>query len=192
MTRRLAAGSHELDGRDVALTSPAVGTWRTHLTPAAFVRAGDVIGTLEILGATIEVAVPPGVHGVVHDHRDALRWRPVGHGEVLFTIDPRGAFIDVDGARPEARAADATGLVFAAPLSGRFFARPGPGKPPFVEVGAEVGPGQTICMLEVMKTFNRVTYGGAGLPERARVTAILVADEEDVTMGQAILRLEPT
>jgi acetyl-CoA carboxylase biotin carboxyl carrier protein len=80
--------------------------------------------------------------------------------------------------------------VFAAPLSGRFFARPGPGKPPFVEVGAVLEPGATVCMLEVMKTFNRVTYGGHGLPERARVAAILVADEEDVTMGQAILRLE--
>jgi acetyl-CoA carboxylase biotin carboxyl carrier protein len=187
--RRLTAESRELDGRDVVVTSPSVGFWRTHLAPAAFVRSGDVIGTLEILGDRIEVVA--NAHGIVRESRAALAWRPVGYGEALLALDPRGTSIEVEGTHAEARVADAAGLVFAAPLSGRFFARSGPGKPPFVEVGAEVGPGQTICMLEVMKTFNRVTYGGPGLPERARVTAILVADEADVTMGQAILRLEP-
>ena len=188
--KRLTAESREVDGRDVALTSPAVGTWRTHLTPAAFVRAGDVIGTLEILGAMIDVVAPPGVHGVVHERRASLAWRPVGYGEALLVGDPRGAQEREDTSAGASVAASAAGLVFVAPISGRFFAKPGPGKPPFVTVGATLAIGQTVCMLEVMKTFNRVTYGGAGLPERARVAAILVDDEADVTMGQAILQLE--
>ena len=41
-----------------------------------------------------------------------------------------------------------------------------------------------------MKTFHRVTYGGAGLPEQARVAAIAVADESDVEPGAVLLRLE--
>ena len=40
-----------------------------------------------------------------------------------------------------------------------------------------------------MKTFNRVTYGGAGLPERARVEKILVADGDDVNAGDPLLAL---
>jgi biotin carboxyl carrier protein len=40
-----------------------------------------------------------------------------------------------------------------------------------------------------MKTFHRVTYGGGGLPERARVTAVLVADGADVTSGDPLLVL---
>ena len=41
-----------------------------------------------------------------------------------------------------------------------------------------------------MKTFHRVTYGGPGLPERARVRAILIADGADVTAGEPLLALE--
>ncbi|HTJ43216.1 MAG TPA: biotin/lipoyl-containing protein [Kofleriaceae bacterium] len=188
--RRRTAESRTLDGGEVALTSPLPGFWRTHLRRAAYVRGGDVIGSLEFLGSTIDVVAPEGAHGILHDDAG---WRAVGYGEVLIALDPRGGVPSSDASDVAAttRHAKASGLVFTAPLSGRFFAKPGPGKPAFVTAGAEVGEGQTICMLEVMKTFHRVTYGGGGLPPRARVLAILVEDEADVTMGQAILQLEP-
>jgi biotin carboxyl carrier protein len=44
-----------------------------------------------------------------------------------------------------------------------------------------------VCLLEVMKTFNRVTYSGA----RVRVTELLVADGADVNAGDPLLALEP-
>ena len=89
-----------------------------------------------------------------------------------------------------AAAVGTTGLVFRAPTSGRFYSRSAPGKPAFVNVGDELGPNATVCLLEVMKTFNRVTYGGPGLPERAKVREILVADGADVTAGNPLLALE--
>jgi acetyl-CoA carboxylase biotin carboxyl carrier protein len=48
-----------------------------------------------------------------------------------------------------------------------------------------------VCLLEVMKTFNRVTYGGPALPERAKVREILIADGADVTAGDPLLALDP-
>jgi biotin carboxyl carrier protein len=41
-----------------------------------------------------------------------------------------------------------------------------------------------------MKTFHRVTYGGAGLPDTARVRRVLVADGADVNAGDPLLALE--
>lgn len=41
-----------------------------------------------------------------------------------------------------------------------------------------------------MKTFNRVAYAGEGLPARARISAALVADGEDITAGQPLYALE--
>jgi len=79
-----------------------------------------------------------------------------------------------------------TGLVYRAPTSGRYYSRPTPEKPAFVTVGAELAPGATVCLLEVMKTFNRVTYSGA----RVRVTELLVADGADVNAGDPLLALE--
>ena len=89
------------------------------------------------------------------------------------------------------RPADTAGLAVHAPSSGRYWARPAPDKPPFVSVGDVVATGQTVCLLEVMKTFHRVTWGGPGLPERARVTAIHPQDGDDLTADQVILELAP-
>ena len=185
---KLAASSRE-DGDTIVIASPSIGWWQPHVKTGAIVRGGDVLGEIDILGTMHEVIAPPEARGAVIEGVHGAARVAVGFGATIVVLDPRGA--GETAATTASAKVEQHGLVFAAPLSGRFFARPGPGKPPFVAVGAEIAPGQTICMLEVMKTFNRVTYGGAGLPERARVTAILVADEEDVTMGQAILRLEP-
>ncbi|RMH42590.1 MAG: biotin carboxyl carrier domain-containing protein [Deltaproteobacteria bacterium] len=82
-------------------------------------------------------------------------------------------------------------MVVRAPTSGRLYRKPGPDRPPFVEVGSVVEPGATLCLLEVMKTFHRVAYGGDGLPARARVVAFLVDDEADVDAGDPIVQVEP-
>jgi acetyl-CoA carboxylase biotin carboxyl carrier protein len=89
------------------------------------------------------------------------------------------------------RPADTAGLAIRAPSSGRYWARPAPDKPPFVSVGDVVAAGQTVCLLEVMKTFHRVTYGGPDFPERARVTAVHPQDGDDLTADQVILELAP-
>jgi acetyl-CoA carboxylase biotin carboxyl carrier protein len=41
----------------------------------------------------------------------------------------------------------------------------------------------------VMKTFNRVSYGGGGLPDEAIVTAVLRRDEEDVHAGDPLFEV---
>ena len=66
------------------------------------------------------------------------------------------------------------------------------GKVPVLRgVSLKVAPGQTVALLEVMKTFHRVAYGGDGLPERAKDVAIVPAEESDLAGGDAILTLEP-
>ena len=71
-----------------------------------------------------------------------------------------------------------------------MYFRPSPDKPRFVEVGSVVATGTTVCMLEVMKTFNRIAYGGESIPERARVVGFLVEDGTDVELGTPILQVE--
>jgi biotin carboxyl carrier protein len=86
-------------------------------------------------------------------------------------------------------------LVFRAPTAGRWYTRPGPGKPALIEVGTEVRTGQAVGLIEVMKTFSRLHYnggerGGEGLPPLARIKAILIKDEEDVAAGDALFEVE--
>lgn len=184
-TARPAADRPEL----VELLGPAPGLFRAALHVGDVVRPGAVLGALEVLGQVIEL-VAPQVAGAVVAIADPRRARtPVGHHTVLVTLDPRATASAAAGQASEV-SSQIAGLVFRAPTSGRFYGRAAPDKPVFVSVGDELAPGATVCLLEVMKTFHRVTYGGADLPERARVRELLVADGADVTAGDPLLALD--
>ena len=86
--------------------------------------------------------------------------------------------------------ADSQGaLSFVAPMSGRFYSRPSPTEAPFVAVGDTVQQGQTVGLLEVMKTFNRLVYQGDALPEQATIERVVPNEGDDVVRGDAILAL---
>lgn len=182
------------DGRFV-VTAPTVGLWRLAPEPGTLLQPGMAMGQLEVLGKLHRLEVPEGAHGMVVGYEPPIdRARlPVAFGQTLLVLDPAA----VAGAAASAGAEVAGGastagaeLVFRSPSSGRFYSRPGPDKPPFVSVGDVVHAGQTVALLEVMKTFNRIQYGGSGLPERARVVRIVPADDADLASGDAILELE--
>jgi acetyl-CoA carboxylase biotin carboxyl carrier protein len=190
-----------LDDGKLRLEAPTVGLYRGEPPPGSLVAAGGVVGQLEILGVLHHLIAPAGATGLVLPNDRAasrpsgpdrrLARRPVGHGDLLVALDPDAGLA---AASPDAAAAALAGhgaLVYRAPTSGRFYTRTGPGKPPLVQVGETIRGGQAIALIEVMKTFSRLHYGGDGLPDPARVRAILVRDEEDVAAGQALLELEP-
>jgi acetyl-CoA carboxylase biotin carboxyl carrier protein len=174
----------------VELLAPMPGSFREGPAPDDPIAPGGRIGVLEVLGVLYELHAPADAEGIVAGDGPRVGERAVGHGDVLVRLVAHATTTRAS-TRATGRAATSTDgkLVFRSPLSGRYYARSGPDKPPFVEVGSEVATGQTIALLEVMKTFNRLTYGGADLPERARVVAVLVKDEDDVDAGTPILEL---
>lgn len=192
MTRLHALTAEALarkDGDTWVLRSPAPGWFYPSLTEGDLVIAKHAIGELEVLGRRTLI-VAPDVRGIASAPPALFAPRAVGFGDPLVVIDTAAQLAAI-GASADLPLADATiGLVFRAPTSGRFYGRAAPGKPAFISVGDELHPGATVCLLEVMKTFHRVTYGGAGLPERARVREVLVADGADVTSGDPLLALE--
>jgi acetyl-CoA carboxylase biotin carboxyl carrier protein len=174
---------------------PAIGSGE--VLAAAAPQASVCIGELEILGQQFRLLLPRGSAAaglVALSARATDRTRvAVAFGEELLTLDGTGATAARGtAARGTATAEAATrGLVICAPSSGRFYGRPGPQKPPFLSPGEVIERGHTVCLLEVMKTFHRVTYDDATLPERARVVAVLVAEEADVVAGQPLVSVEP-
>ena len=86
-------------------------------------------------------------------------------------------------AAPETPEAGAT---VRSPLVGTFYAAPSPGADPFVRVGDEVEPGQTVGIVEAMKLMNPIVVDEAGV-----VAEVLVGDAESVEYDQVIMRLRP-
>ena len=74
-----------------------------------------------------------------------------------------------------------------APLVGTFYMAPTPGADPFVQVGDEVEPGQTLAIVEAMKLMNPIVADAAGV-----VTEVRVGDAESVEFDQVLILLRPT
>jgi len=81
--------------------------------------------------------------------------------------------------------AAARGQQVTAPMVGTFYSGPATGAKPFVEIGTEVKPGDTLCVIEAMKMMNQIEAETAG-----RVVSILVENGSPVEFGQALFIIE--
>jgi hypothetical protein len=179
----------EKDGARVRLLAPNVGWFSRGVAKGQLLAPEASAGVLETLGTFVELVVPAGVIGRIVNAAPVRLQEPVEYGQVLYELEPLdGALALADATAPTA----ASGLVVRAPFSGRFWQRPSPADPLFLAVGEELRPGRTVGLLEVMKTFSHVHYGGAndGLPERARVVRYTAADGAEVSAGDALLVVE--
>lgn len=153
----------------IELLAPCPGLWRGGPEDGALVKAGSDLGELEVLGVLHRLRAPSGAFGLVErDEGPRLARMPVDAETVFLRLRPEAA-LDEQALPLDSTARESTsGPVFRTPLGGRYYAKPGPTAEPFVKVGDEITTGTTVALIEVMKTFNRVNYGGAGLPARAR------------------------
>jgi len=77
-------------------------------------------------------------------------------------------------------------VLVTSPFVGTFYRAPSPDSPPFVEVGAIVKKGQSLCIVEAMKLMNEIE---AEMP--GKIAEILVANATPVEFGQVLFRIEP-
>jgi acetyl-CoA carboxylase biotin carboxyl carrier protein len=71
------------------------------------------------------------------------------------------------------------------PMVGTAYLAPDPKAPPFVEVGSRVTQGQTLLIVEAMKTMNHIPA-----PKAGTVTRILVGDKQPVEFGEPLMIIE--
>jgi biotin carboxyl carrier protein len=70
-------------------------------------------------------------------------------------------------------------------MPGTFYRRPDPESDPFVNEGDAVSPGDTVGLVEVMKSFHEIKA-----QEEGTVSKILMDDEDAVGAGQDVVELE--
>jgi acetyl-CoA carboxylase biotin carboxyl carrier protein len=89
-------------------------------------------------------------------------------------------------APPAAPAVRGDLVEITAPMVATFYRAPSPGDPAFVELGARINVGQTICILEAMKLMNELESEVSG-----EVVEILVENGTPVEFGQVLMRVKP-
>jgi acetyl-CoA carboxylase biotin carboxyl carrier protein len=97
---------------------------------------------------------------------------------------PSAAPMPAAGAAPVSDIAQHPGMV-PSPMVGTVYWASEPGARPFIEVGAKVTAGQTLLIIEAMKTMNQIPSPRAGT-----VTQILIEDGQPVEFGEPLVIIE--
>ncbi|MFH1144077.1 MAG: biotin/lipoyl-containing protein [Candidatus Eisenbacteria bacterium] len=188
----------ERDPALLVVASPVVGVIDGRPSAGLFLNPFDRVGTVKILNRRYALRLPREVRGRVLEARLPDAATPVAYDEALLLIDPRAAADAAQSPATMAGAAagegdpDAAGLILVpAPSEGIFYRRPAPEAPVYVEIGAHVSAGTVLGMVEVMKCFNQIAYGGPGLPEKGEIVRILAEDSSEVEFGQALFWIRP-
>jgi acetyl-CoA carboxylase biotin carboxyl carrier protein len=107
-----------------------------------------------------------------------------------YAAAPAQAPLPLPAATPTAApastaAADQSRNAVPSPMVGTAYLSPSPDAKPFVEVGQTVREGQTLLIIEAMKTMNQIPS-----PRSGTVTAILVEDAQPVEYGMPLIVIE--
>lgn len=104
---------------------------------------------------------------------------PMAAAPVAAAAPPAGGV-----ATAAAAGADHPGAV-PSPMVGTAYLAPEPGGKPFVDVGDQVREGQTLMIIEAMKTMNQIPA-----PRSGRITRIMVEDGQPVEYGEPLMIIE--
>lgn len=102
-------------------------------------------------------------------------------GVQQYSAPAAPAAAPVAAAAAPAVAAEPTGHVVKSPMVGTFYRSSAPGAAAFVEVGANIKEGDTLCIIEAMKLLNEIDADVSGV-----VTKILVENGQPVEFGQPL------
>jgi len=71
------------------------------------------------------------------------------------------------------------------PMVGTVYLSPEPGADPFIKVGQQVNEGETLMIVEAMKTMNHIPA-----PRSGKISSILIEDQQPVEFGEPLLIIE--
>jgi acetyl-CoA carboxylase biotin carboxyl carrier protein len=143
------------------------------------------LAELEITEGEESVRISRHPTGVVHAYAAPAPYPapPATSGGAAAGASPGGA--GGGGSAASAAPVHSPDSVVTAPMVGTYYAAPAPGAKPFVEIGAEVKPGDVLCIIEAMKMMNQIESDKAG-----RVVSVLVKSGDPVEFGQTLFIIE--
>jgi acetyl-CoA carboxylase biotin carboxyl carrier protein len=129
------------------------------------------ISELEVTEGESKVKI---VKSSVASNQMVMMQQPVTQAPAVQQAQPVVAAAPVAAAEP-------TGHIVKSPMVGTFYRSSAPGAAPFVELGASIKEGDTICIIEAMKLLNEIDADASGV-----ITQILVENGQPVEFGQPL------
>lgn len=150
------------------------------IDPKLVERLGEIATRLDLS----EIEVVQGDLKIRVARQIGVAALPVAAQAPVVVAAPAAISVAASTASAEANFADHPGTV-TSPMVGTAYLRPSPEAQRFVEAGAQVKTGDTLLLIEAMKTFNEITA-----PRGGTVSAILVDEGQPVEYGQPLIVIE--
>ena len=169
------------EGTLIHVLCPSIGSIKLKEEPGQILSGGQIIGDLIRVGEYFKLALPLDISGQVLILDAAPK---LCYAEKILTLDAAAT----GQARPEHHQSERPlqHLSIKATMDGMFYLSPSENCPPFVSIGDDIKPGQTIGLIEVMKCFYPMKYQGAF---SAKILDVLVSNGTPVNSGMEIFRI---
>jgi len=109
------------------------------------------------------------------------------HAPVPAAPPAPGQSADSPAPAPEAPVPPSRLVDVTSPMVGTFYRSPAPDASPYVDVGARVSPGDTLCIIEAMKLMNELECEVSG-----SIAEVCVENAQPVEFGQVLFRVDPS
>ena len=136
------------------------------------------LAEIEIEREDLRVRVTRSYANTAVQHVQVPAYAPAAPASII----PAGA---AAAAVPAAEDLSSNPGTLTSPMVGTAYLSPEPGKPAFTAIGSRVSEGQTVLIIEAMKTMNQIPAHRSGT-----VTRILVEDSTPVEYGQPLVVIE--
>ncbi len=140
-------------------------------------RGGTRIKLAKTSGTAVAVATP-----LSHTTPVAIQAAPAASAATAAAPAAAPAASETEAAAPASNLID-----IKSPMVGTFYGAPAPDAPRYVEVGARVSPGDTLCIIEAMKLMNELESEVSGV-----IQEICVENADPVEFGQVLFRVSPS
>jgi acetyl-CoA carboxylase biotin carboxyl carrier protein len=129
-------------------------------------------------GTRVRLAKTPPAAPVAPAMAQAVPMAPAAPAAASTETAPAGA------AAPPTAASNL--LEITSPMVGTFYRAPAPDAPSYVDVGARISNGDTLCIIEAMKLMNELDAEISGT-----IAEICVDNAQPVEFGQVLFRVDP-
>lgn len=155
-------------------------------TPAAPVKAES--GELSLIRKLAEILNETGLSEIELDHKGArvrvsrqMQAAPMMHHAAPSHSPVAPAAVAPVAAQP----AEVAGTPLKSPMVGTAYLCPSPEAPVFAALGSNVKQGQTLLIIEAMKTMNQITA-----PKSGKLVKVLIDNAQPVEFGEVLMVIE--
>jgi len=145
------------DNDTLTILSPSIGRIELVCSLGDIVHEHQHIGFLWRLHHRFSLCLDGNSRGMIHSTLDQGRLIAVEYNKPFMTLDSKEV---TEKNQVTLLHQVYEGKMVTAPMDGLFYPSPAPDEPAFVKVGDTIVPGQTIGLIEVMKSFYPVKYQG--------------------------------